>query len=43
MWQRGTRHPGALALLEKFAPLGLSIVSVMPARKAESEAARGKD
>jgi len=39
MWQRGTTHPGALALLEKFAPLGLQFVSVTPTRRRESEAA----
>jgi hypothetical protein len=39
MWQRGTQHPAAVALLEKFAPLGLSFVSVTPTRRRESEAA----
>jgi hypothetical protein len=40
MWQRGTTHPGALALLEKFARLGVSFANVTPGRKREeSEAA----
>lgn len=39
MWERGTTHPAALALLESFAPLGLSFESVRPTRRRESEAA----
>jgi hypothetical protein len=39
LWERGTTHPAALALLDKFAPLGLSFVSVRPMRQRQSEAA----
>jgi hypothetical protein len=38
MWHRGTTHPATLALLSKFARLGLKIVRVTPARKRENEA-----
>jgi hypothetical protein len=38
-WHRGTAHPATLALLEKLAALGPSIISVTPTRRAESEAA----
>jgi hypothetical protein len=41
MWQRGTEHRAAVALLDTFARRGLalSFVSVTPTRRRESEAA----
>jgi TubC N-terminal docking domain len=38
-WSRVVHHPAVLALLEAFAPCGVSIVSVTSARERREEAA----
>lgn len=38
MWHKGISHSAVLILLDKFAPLGLSLVSVTPMRKYERKA-----
>ena len=38
-WLRAVEHPATLGLFEKFAPLGLEIVSVTPTKAGREEAA----